>query len=293
MPRSPRVHYNGALYHVIVRGNNKAFIFEKDEDKASYKHIIKNYKKKYFFLVYAYCIMDNHAHLLIEIKDIQLSKIMQGIQQVYTQWYNKEYERTGHVFEQRYKAILCDRENYFLELIKYIHQNPIKANITKTLSYKWSSYMEYLGHPDLADISNVLLQFSDNKQEAIIKYQEFMEIPDLQDNIQYAIETESIDKPMEKAEPLLNISREKYLDGVKKFYNVNLLEYKKGRLTKEKRKQRAIILSLSKEITDISNNELSQLFGITPSGVTKILTRMESKFEEDEYDRLKMSICQA
>ncbi|MCG8500583.1 MAG: transposase, partial [Firmicutes bacterium] len=117
MPRKPRIHYEGALYHVIVRGNNRSSIFEKKENKAEYLNIIKRYKKKYSFKLYAYCIMDNHAHILIEVDKAPLSKIMQVIQQVYTQNYNKDYERTGHVFEQRYKAIICDKDSYLLNLI--------------------------------------------------------------------------------------------------------------------------------------------------------------------------------
>ncbi|WP_051533716.1 transposase [Desulfitibacter alkalitolerans] len=294
MPRRSRVHYYGALYHVIVRGNNKEYIFEQDEDKAIYKDIIKNYKKKYYFVIYAYCIMNNHAHILIEIRDTPLSRIMQGIQQVYTQLYNKKYERTGHVFEQRYKAILCDKENYFLELIKYIHQNPIKANITETPDYKWSSYVEYIGRPDIVDVSEVLLRFSENNQEAIKRYQEFMGVLDQQDNnFEYALPEQDIEKQSEIPTALIKIGKDNYLERVTKYYGVSLKEYRTGRLTKELRQKRAIIILLSKEITNISNKELSELFGITPSGITKILTRTDYNVVKDEYDKLKMSICQA
>ncbi|WP_432404137.1 transposase [Wukongibacter sp. M2B1] len=119
MPRKPRVHYEGALYHVIVRGNNKRCIFDIDNDKLEYLKRVKKYKEKYEGKLYAYVIMDNHAHLLIEVLRTPLSKIMQLIQQTYTQYYNKKYDRTGHVFEQRYKAILCNRDEYLLELIRY------------------------------------------------------------------------------------------------------------------------------------------------------------------------------
>ena len=89
MARKPRVHYEGALYHVITRGNNKEKIFGEENEKEEYLRIIKKYKDRYGFKLYAYCIMDNHAHLLIEVGNIPLSKIMQGIQQVYTQRYNR------------------------------------------------------------------------------------------------------------------------------------------------------------------------------------------------------------
>ncbi len=106
MPRKPRVYYDGALYHVMVRGNNGEKVFESEKEKQEYTNIIKGYKDRYHFKIYAYCIMDNHAHLLIEVGKIPLSKIMQGIQQVFTQRYNKRHSRTGHIFQQRYKSIL-------------------------------------------------------------------------------------------------------------------------------------------------------------------------------------------
>jgi len=144
MARKPRVHFEGALYHVIVRGNNREFIFKDDHWKQNYLEIIKRYKEKFGFKLYGYVIMDNHAHLIIEVTHIPLSKVMQSIQQVFTQKYNRKLRRTGHVFEQRYKAILCDKDQYLLGLIRYVHQNPLRANIVVGLDYKWSSYKEYI-----------------------------------------------------------------------------------------------------------------------------------------------------
>ncbi|MDD4569241.1 MAG: transposase [Tepidanaerobacteraceae bacterium] len=291
MARKPRIHYEGALYHVIVRGNNKAYVFEKDEDKKMYKDIIKRYKKKYLFLIYAYCIMDNHAHLLIEVRNTKLSKIMQGIQQVYTQKYNKKHDRTGHVFEQRYKSILCDRDNYLLELIRYIHQNPIKANASKTIGYKWSSHKEYIGRSELTDTDFILSLFSNKSEDAVRKYLSFMELSDQLGDIGYAL-----DEPMERAHFETNnpmIADDLYWEKVVEYYKVSFQELTKTRLSKEERKRRAIVLLLSKDITDISNKELATLFSITPSGITKILSRINYNDIENEYKELKMSICQA
>ena len=97
--------------------------------------------------------MDNHAHLLIEVDDIPLSKIMQGIQQVFTQHYNRKNRTTGHVFEQRYKSFLCAKDAYLLQLIRYIHQNPVRSKLTGGLNYQWSSHQEYIGNPGLAEVN--------------------------------------------------------------------------------------------------------------------------------------------
>lgn len=166
MPRKPRLHYEGALYHVMVRGNNKSYIFENDNDKLEYLKRIKKYKEKYKSKVYAYVVMDNHAHLLIEVSQTPLSKIMQLIQQTFSQYYNKKYNRTGHVFEQRYKAILCNKDEYLLALIRYIHNNPEKSDISD-INYKWSSHQEYVGNNrGICDVDFPLSMFSNNRGEA-------------------------------------------------------------------------------------------------------------------------------
>jgi REP element-mobilizing transposase RayT len=130
------VHYDGALYHVIARGNNRANVFETDEEKEKYLEILADYKERYDFQLYAYVIMDNHVHLLLQIGKNPLSKIMQGIQQRYTQYYNGHCKHSGHVFEQRYKAILCEKESYLMALICYIHQNPVRANIPEGINHR-------------------------------------------------------------------------------------------------------------------------------------------------------------
>jgi len=104
--------------------------------------------------------MDNHAHLLIEVDDIPpLSKIMQGIQQVFIQHYNRKNRTTGHVFEKRYKYYLCDRDAYLLQLIRYIHQNPVRSKLKNSINYEWSSHKEYIGNPVLADVDFPLSTF--------------------------------------------------------------------------------------------------------------------------------------
>ena len=101
------------------------------------------YIDKYNGKLYPYVIMDNHCHLLIEVSKTPLAKIMQLIQQTYTSWYNRNYKRSGHVFEQRYKSIICDKDSYLLSLIRYIHQNPVRAK-TADINYKYSSHKEYI-----------------------------------------------------------------------------------------------------------------------------------------------------
>jgi putative transposase len=140
MARRPRIEYKGAFYHVITRGNQRQDIFTEVSDFQKYLSLLANYKKRYRFRIYAFVLMSNHVHLLLETKEIPLSKVLQGINQSYTMYFNKKYGTIGHLFQGRYKAILCDRDRYLLGLIKYIGHNPVRAQIAKTpRNYRCSS----------------------------------------------------------------------------------------------------------------------------------------------------------
>jgi REP element-mobilizing transposase RayT len=177
MTRKPRVHYEDAIYHVIVRGNNRESVFAEDEEKRKYLNILADYKQRYGFNLFAYVIMSNHAHLLIQVKTVPLSKIMQGIQLRYTRYYNQHYHRTGHAFEQRYKAFLCQDENYLFTLLCYIHQNPIRANFPEGFTYPWSSHHDYLGFSSLVDNSFIFDILHPDKDVAIRQYLEIVGAP--------------------------------------------------------------------------------------------------------------------
>lgn len=132
MARRPRVFAPGLLYHVIVRGNHRQKTFTSESDYQAYLERLARYRRQYGYAIYAFCLMPNHVHLLVQSSAHPLAKFMQGLQQSYTQYFNKRHEKTGHLFEGRYKAILCQEDPYLLELIRYIHLNPVRAGMVKT-----------------------------------------------------------------------------------------------------------------------------------------------------------------
>jgi len=178
MARKPRIEFPGAFYHVITRGNQQQNIFREDNDFLRYIDILFRYKKRFDFKLYAYVLMSNHVHLLIETQNFPLSKICQGINQSYTAWFNKKYRLSGHLFQGRYKAILCDQDSYLLSLLKYIHLNPVRAGMVENVDeYRWSAHRVYMqGEQEkpLIDANNLLGIFSRNKANAIKLYQAFM-----------------------------------------------------------------------------------------------------------------------
>jgi len=178
MARKPRIEFEGAFYHVITRGNQRQQVFKDKDDYHRYLKILSDYKIRYAYLLYAYVLMSNHVHLLIETKEIPLSKILQGINQSYTLYFNKKYQTVGHLFQGRYKAILCDKDAYLLSLVKYIHLNPVRAKIVKTLKdYPWSSHRHYVErgeHQGIADKDQILRMLSEDKGRARRLYQVYM-----------------------------------------------------------------------------------------------------------------------
>jgi REP-associated tyrosine transposase len=177
MARRPRVHFPGALYHVIARGNRGQDIFRDDQDHYLYLKYIREYKERFHFYLHAYVLMVNHLHLLIEVGDVQLSRIMQVLQFRYTRRYNLKYGLEGHLFQGRYKAILCDKDSYLMQLSAYIHLNPVRAGIVKDPSeYPWSSYRSYITRDrvSLADRNFVLSLFEGKKTSVQRVYELFV-----------------------------------------------------------------------------------------------------------------------
>lgn len=178
MARKPRIEFAGAFYHVITRGNQRQRVFKDPGDYQRYLKILVDYKDRYDFGLYAYVLMSNHVHLLIETKEVVLSRILQGVNQSYTMYFNKKYDTVGHLFQGRYKAILCDKDAYLLSLVKYIHLNPIRVRVVRALeAYPWSSHHIYIAGSDgngLVDVEKVLGMFSEDRGRARRAYPMYM-----------------------------------------------------------------------------------------------------------------------
>ena len=178
MARKPRIEFEAAFYHVITRGNQRQRVFNDRDDYERYLKILGNYKIQYDYILYAYVLMSNHVHLLIETKEKPLSRILQGINQSYTIYFNKRYGMVGHLFQGRYKAILCKKNAYLLSLVKYIHLNPVRARMVKSLDeYPWSSPRYYIGRVKnewIVDTEQVLKMFSEDRGRARRLYRDYM-----------------------------------------------------------------------------------------------------------------------
>lgn len=176
MSRPRRVTYDGAIYHVYQRGNNKDFIFESPYHKNFFIKQLKEYNKRFDYQILAYVIMSNHYHLLIKTNKDPITQIMFNINNVTSKFLNRELNRSGHIYEDRYKCKIVENHSYLLWLLRYIHRNPIRAGLCSDMkAYKWCSHIFYnCNLNDFIDINFILDILSSNRFIAIKQYSKLM-----------------------------------------------------------------------------------------------------------------------
>jgi putative transposase len=286
MARKPRIEFEGAFYHIIVRGNQRQNIFLDEADRRHYLERLQRYKNKCGFLLYAYVLMSNHIHLLIETPNDPISRIMQMINFTYTQCFNRKYGKVGHLFQGRYKSYLCDKDSYLLSLVRYIHNNPVRAGLVKDAgAYEWSSHGDYLQRTKgIVDTHKVLRLFSERPDIARQKYEEFMTAGDEDDKSfsPYAAYEqqivggerfiEEVEKRVERLEkrarkmPIRNL-----ILAVEKETGIDLLEMVSRKRGERLRIARGILVSLAKEV----GYNMMELQGILKRDIS-VLSRLAS-----------------
>lgn len=185
MPRPPRIMSSSGIYHIVLRSVNQQLIFEEESDYLKFLYILSDCKVLYDIDIYAYCLMDNHIHLLLHSSPESLAGFFQSVGARFVLWYNKKYLRNGHLFQDRFHSRVVDNQSYFLNTLIYIHNNPVKAGICSSPSeYRWSSFLAYYGKENtmvdvsfsekiLGSASNVRQYFSDHCNDETIDSEEF------------------------------------------------------------------------------------------------------------------------
>ena len=304
MARKPRVHFPGALYHVIARGNRQQPIFLDENDCERYLYLLRAYKKRFSFLLYAYVLMANHLHLLIEVEEIQLSRIMHDLQFRYTHKFNSRHKKDGHLFQGRYKAILCDRDTYLLELSAYIHLNPVRAGIVEyPREYRWSSYGTYIteGAESLVDENFLLSLFGKEKFHARRAYGQFVK----------SRIREGHKKELYRVEDQRFLGDEQFVEGVAKFVNERItkkhnipldkivsivgahLEIQRESFFTHTRNRRAawgrsVVGYLGKKLCNYESRAIAQFFKRDPSVLGKGIRNVEDRMISDRTFQKKL-----
>ncbi len=167
MPRVARSKSETGIYHAMLRGINRTAIFEDQEDREFLLERLKLFTEKRKYDLYAYCLMDNHVHLLLKEKEDEISTSIKRISSAYATWYNNKYERCGHLFQERFKSEVVETDNYFLTVLRYIHKNPAQAGMFEYVKdSNWTSYNDYTIKPNKINIAFGLGLFSEDINQA-------------------------------------------------------------------------------------------------------------------------------
>ncbi len=213
MPRTVRKKSNSGIYHVMLRGINQQRIFEDDEDYQKFLQVLLDCKAISGFELYAYCLMTNHIHLLIKEIQEPLELLMKRIEVRFVYWYNIKYRRTGHLFQDRFKSEPINDDSYFLTVLRYVHQNPIKAKLVKNIEqYQFSSYNDYFKSSDLVDCSFTFEIIPKSEFVRFNNEKNFTNCLDIDDNFSIKLTDEQAKIKIEKISKCKNASEFQALD---------------------------------------------------------------------------------
>jgi REP element-mobilizing transposase RayT len=181
MPRQARLDAPGTLHHVMIRGIEKANIFRDDKDREHFLSRVGEIAKATGTQILAWVLMDNHVHLLLFSGSSGLPKFMRRLLTGYAVWFNRRHQRAGHLFQNRYKSIICEEDQYLLELVRYIHLNPLRSHVVQNLEeldrYPWSGHSVLIGkvRHDWQEKEYVLNQFGRGQRQSVRAYRKFIE----------------------------------------------------------------------------------------------------------------------
>ena len=303
MTRPLRIEYAGAVYHVTSRGNERKSVFKSDDDRLKFLNTLQHVNKRYNWICHAYCLMDNHYHLLVETPLGNLPQIMHHINGAYTTYFNVKRKRSGHLFQGRYKAILVAIDEYAKELSRYIHLNPVRAKLVETAEkYDWSSYKFYIGKqkpPNWLYRDFILSYFGTEISNAQKGYQRFVNaLTNAQDE---SLLEEVVSSTLLGGVEFVALIKDTYIAGRKPDKNVPALKELSERATmgdifdavesvagEEQSLTKDIKLYLCRRYTGEKLKDIGKHFGIGESGVSKAYRRILEKINKDTTLRSKI-----
>jgi putative transposase len=288
MARPYRIQVENSLYHVISRGNEKGEIFRSTGDYEKFLSYVGAAREKYGFYLHTYVLMSNHYHLFIELTDCNLSRIMQLLNTSYTVYFNRKYQRSGHLFQGRYKSFIVDTDNYYSELTRYIHLNPVRAGIVDDpVDYTWSSYRDYLRPrcESFADMPAVeryltidLKRYRQFVFEGIGKEERFLDrlyASCIVGNEPFRRETlKDLEQYVEKGDfahkrkLMSTVSPEEIITAVATVFDERVECLLKGR--SRRLPARKAGMYFLKQLSSLTNAEIGEMFGVSGSLVSKV-----------------------
>lgn len=297
MARPLRITFPGAFYHVTSRGNERKAVFKSNSDRKKYLDYLATATERYNAVIHAYCLMDNHYHILLETPSGNLPQIMRHINGAYTTYFNIKRGRAGHLFQGRYKAILVEIDEYAKELSRYIHLNPVRAKTVETPElYEWSSYNPYIGRkksPKWLHRDFILSYFGQKITNAQNRYEKFV----------LALVGQEYDSPLRKVTASLLLGSKDFIKLIKSKYlsdryperDLPALKQLSSRITSkmvfdgvdavfgdELTRARKLKIYLCRKHTGEKLKIIGDYFGIGDSAVSQSSKRFERNIEMDK-----------
>lgn len=261
MPRNLRIFCNSKIYHIILKGIDNQDIFYDNQDRYVFLENIKKSQKKYTYNVLAYCLMNNHVHMVIQVENDLLSKAIQSLTIRYVYYFNKKYDREGPFVRNRFKSKIIENLSYFLKVCRYVHRNPEKANINKTEKYKWSSYNDYISGEGITKTKILLNYFNNN----------------INDFVKFTLQKESLEEVSNEAdfELISKLTDEQLIKIIKERFSLTSFEdvpkFIKGYSKEEKEK----IIKNIDNIVGTNPRQMARVIGINRKLIYKILKKQK------------------
>jgi len=306
MARAWRIEYDGALYHVLSRGNEQQDIFRDDQDRSRFLESTGEMSERYDMDIFAYVLMGNHYHLLLKTNRSNLSKGMQWLGLAYTRRFNIRHCRSGHLFQGRFKSIIVENDAYLVLLSCYIHRNPLRANIVERLAdYRWSSYPVYAygcKGPEWLKTETILSQFGDRNRhqayrEKVQRYSE--EEKRLWEDLKHGMilgTTEFVKKLRDNFLPRsvqkeipqqLKIRKDvdpsNLIRKAAEILDVDMLLFQQSRrIPKSVKANRDLLVYCIWKTGILTNEKIGELFGVSYSSISHIVKSVKSELETNE-----------
>jgi REP element-mobilizing transposase RayT len=311
MARAWRIEYDGALYHVLSRGNDQQDIFRNDQDRIRFLEAVGEMSERYEMDIFAYVLMSNHYHLLLKTNRSNLSKGMQWLGLAYTRRFNNRHFRSGHLFQGRFKSILVENDAYLVRLSCYIHRNPLRAKIVDRLAeYRWSSYPVYAyGHkgPEWLITETILSQFGDPYahrayREKVQRYSEeekklledlkhgvILGTSDFVKKIRNAFLPDSPHKEIPQCRKMQkDVDSLELIENAAKMLNVDMKFCQQTkRIPQEIKVNRDLLVFCIWKTGFLTNEKIGELFGVSYSSISHIVRSVQERLGKDKAFKKK------
>ncbi len=295
MPRPLRLEAEGAVYHVIARGNERKAVFRDDRDRQAYLDRLIRCRERFGLRLLAFCLMGNHLHLAVERGPVKLSRVMLTVQSGYTQWFNRRHGRVGHLFQGRYKAFLVEKDRYLLALLRYIHRNPLEAGLVERAEqFAWSSdrYYRRGKGPAWLDLNRVLPMLGPTHGLAVSRYRRLMAEEEAESyeslpGYARAIKGEKafaqriLREAGETPIPISTLTEAAVATVVARTLGVRLEQMKSARRNREVSRARIVAAYLGREVGALPVSRMARYFGREESTLVRGVLSLEEKLEHD------------